>query len=243
MNSPRRGAPQITPNEALRKAREANGLTQVELAIAVGCSVAYIQAVERGARRANEDLARQMMARYGVRYESILEHLAEPLDLWNKPYTEESAQKYAACEREDISSAALTEYLEPLIAIFRYAAATGKLRVFAAFLSLDISEVASTIPGFADIMRSQRQHDLEFTFGQLRTNPDIGAVLGFEDDPKRKDTEIAWKGVTREEVKPGFGKPYPEPPKIARNDDDALGKLKRANVIVTEGRYLPKRKA
>lgn len=189
--------PAITPNLALKQLREAVNQTQGEMADRLSLSKPYIQAVEQGTRRANNSLALKCMTIFGVWHECIRDHWTEAVDLYGEPYTHSTWQQYIALHPEPLTKDALEEALQPFITLFEAAAVTGKVRVLALTLyemSGDLLQIQGIGDGLQRVFRERsRRKATEYTFGKLRADANIAAVLGFVDDPRRGDDDVAFR--------------------------------------------------
>ncbi len=194
-------------NLALRQLREVVGLTQAEIADRLELSKPFIQAVEQGTRRANRVLALRCMSIYGVWHECILDHWTEAVDLYGQTYTYATWDQYIALQPERFTEEKLKEVIQPIVDLFQAAAATGKLRVLGLSLYAQVGDLLQ-IQGIGEgLHRVYRQRSsskvIEYTFGKLRADPTIAMALGFVDNPRRNDADVAFR------VEPAVDKSQP----------------------------------
>ena len=192
---PDKSLPPLLPNHALRQLRDAVDLTQVEFGERVKMSKPYIQAVEQGNRKANEKLALLSMAEFGVWHECILHHATEAIDVFGRPYTPLTWEKFQESRPEELTPDQLKDYLQPFAELFQAATVTGRVRVIALLLAENMSLLwgANGIKNGFRRMREKEAKVTEYTFGRLRSDSITAGALGFEDDPSRKDEEIAYR--------------------------------------------------
>ena len=195
------------PNLALKQMREASGKSQGRLAKDLNVSVAYLQAVEQGTRKANLEFAVRAMGHYGVWYQCVLEHWDKAVDLNGQPYIGTTYVDFCADRNEPLTDSDLEVFLEPLKKMYRGAAKIGKKRLLALWMHLTLPRALGDIRNLAWGMQ-EAIPSTQITVGQFRANKQLAEALDYTDDPSRSNEEIAWIGKAAPSAM--FGLKYPD---------------------------------
>lgn len=183
----------LVPNLALRKVREATGLTIGAFASLVGVSAAYIQAVEIGQRPVSNELAEKVRDRTGAWPRSISENWVDPVDVDGSVYTNATYQRLAGSQPESSNFEGLERALtEGLTILLKGAASVGKSALAMSVIRDKLHEAATRIL-LLDGVGETLSHDWaaagNLTVGQLRKNSKLAKMVGFRDDPSRGDDD------------------------------------------------------
>jgi transcriptional regulator with XRE-family HTH domain len=186
------------PNLALKQVRKATGLNQIQFALAVGVEGSFVNTVEHGKRKASSKFADAVAALTGANPKYILAHAVQARDLEGKIYDKSSYDQYVGSSPKPISEEEMARYLHPVRIFMLAAARIGKTKIVTNFIRRELEHVAALVPMLRAhinaIVQEEATHlTREVTFGTLRANPDLAAFLNFQDDPKRTDTDVAFK--------------------------------------------------
>lgn len=191
----------------MKQMREASGKSQSKLAKDLEVSVAYLQAVEQGVRKASLEFAVRAMGHYGVWYQCILEHWDKAVDMNGQDYIATTYVDFCSDRNESLMDAELEVYLEPLKKMYRGAAKIGKKRLLAIWMYLTLPRALHDIRNLMWGMK-EATPSAQITVGQFRANKQIAEMLGYTDDPSRSDEEVAWFGKAADPAM--FGLKYPD---------------------------------
>ena len=184
----------LVPNLALRKVREATGLTIGAFAKLVGVSAAYIQAVEIGQRPVSNELAEKIRDRTGAWPRSISENWVEPVDVNGSVYTAATYQHLTRSQPEPSNFEGLErELTDGLTILLKGAAGAGKSALAMSVIRDKLHEAATRIlllDGVSEMVSHEWAAAGNLTVGQLRNNPHLAKAVGFRDDPSRRDDAV-----------------------------------------------------
>ncbi|WP_009959115.1 helix-turn-helix domain-containing protein [Verrucomicrobium spinosum] len=194
------------PCKTVRQIREAAGKSQSEFAEDVDVSVAYVQAIEQGARPASREFAIKVMGRYGAWWECVADNWEQAIDLSGRPYTSRSYADFCEDVPENLSDHDVEVLVAPVRKLVKGAAMVGKTRLVALWLHLVL------VDGFKSLRNVEfygcRSTTTKLTYGRLREDKGLAAALNFTDAPSVQDDVIAMEIHT-----PGdsvFGREYPD---------------------------------
>ena len=183
----------MRPNQALRQIRDATRLSQSEFAALVGYSTAYIQAVELGQRKPNQQLVEQIADKTGAWPGCLLENWAVAVDIRGEPYTEGSYHWFTNCKMGPCDEGDVKALYQSTSSVLEAAAAIGKSSLAMNILSDVLRQFARRALGdskIADSLRRRYATMGQISVGQLRSNKDFAMAINFRDDPSRSNDEI-----------------------------------------------------
>ena len=181
------------PNRALRQVRQATGMSQSAFAKMLGLSAAYVQAVELGQRAASTDFAEKVRDHTGAWHRCIVENWSDAIDVNGQPYTQDTYERMASrLPEEPATEPQLERYMEPMVKIVRGAAGVGKSSLAVSIVRDKLREAAEQIlllEGVSDALVFQQLAAGKVTVGEMRKRPEFAALVGFQDDGRREDSD------------------------------------------------------
>lgn len=184
----------LQPNRALRQLRETIGYTQSSFAGMVDFTTAYIQAVELGQRPATDEFVHRVTMKTGVWPACIKDKWAEAVDFNGDIYTAKTFRRINCGYPEKVNDEDIDALFAPAKRLLLAAARLSKTRMAAHFLRQGLAEATEKIflitHRIKEILQSEESQFGKLTVGDLRANPQIAAVVGFKDDPRRANDEV-----------------------------------------------------